>query len=72
MEIYYRIYSKFDGQNSFKAIDVNKGYQVNNLIYASLLTESELKKFIEFAKEHKGYQLQAREVHTNKTIKINY
>lgn len=72
MNTYYRIYAKFDNQSQFKAIDVNQGYQVNNLIYASLLTEAELQKFIEFAKEHKGYQLQAREVPTNKTIKINY
>jgi hypothetical protein len=46
--------------------------KVNNLIYASLLNEFELQKFIEFTKDHKGYQLQAREVPTNKTIKINY
>jgi len=72
MTTYYRIYAKFDNQNQFKAIDVNQGYQVNNLIYASLLTELELQKFIEFAKEHKGYQLEARQVTTNKTIKINY
>jgi hypothetical protein len=72
MTTYYRIYAKFDNQSQFKAIDVNEGYQVNNLIYATLLSELELQKFIEFAKEHKGYQLQAREVPTNKTIKINY
>ena len=72
MNTYYRIYAKFDKQKQFKAIDVNQGYQVNNLIYASLLTKAELQKFIEFTKEHKGYQLQAREVLTNKTIKINY
>jgi hypothetical protein len=72
MNTYYRIYAKFDNQKQFKAIDVNQGYQVNNLIYASLLNELELQKFIEFAKDHKGYQLQAREVPTNKTIKINY
>jgi hypothetical protein len=72
MNTYYRIYAKFDNQSQFKAIDVNKGYQVNNLIYATLLNEFELQKFIEFAKEHKGYQLQARKVSTNKTIKINY
>ena len=72
MNTYYRIYAKFDDQKQFKAIDVNQGYQVNNLIYASLLNEFELQKFIQFAKEHKGYQLQAREVSTNKTIKINY
>ncbi len=72
MQTYYRIYAKFDNQAQFKAIDVNQGYQVNNLIYASLLNETELQKFIEFAKGHKGYQLQAREVSTSKTIKINY
>jgi hypothetical protein len=72
MNNYYRIYAKFENQSQFKAIDVNQGCQVNNLIYASLLTELELQKFIEFAKDHKGYQLQAREVPTNKTIKINY
>jgi len=72
MTTYFRIYAKFDNQKQFKAIDVNEGYQVNNLIYASLLNEFELQKFIEFAKNHKGYQLQAREVSTSKTIKINY
>jgi hypothetical protein len=72
MQTYYRIYAKFEDQTQFKAIDVNKGFQVHNLIYASLLNEPELKKFIEFTKDHKGYQLQAREVSTSKTIKINY
>jgi len=72
MNTYYRIYAKFDNQRQFKAIDVNQGYQVNNLIYASLLNEFELQKFIEFTKDHKGYQLQAREVPSKKTIKINY
>jgi hypothetical protein len=72
MTTYYRIYAKFDNQKQFKAIDVNQGWQVNNLIYASLLNEAELQRFIEFAKEHKGYQLEARQVTTNKTIKINY
>lgn len=72
MNTYYRIYAKFDNQKQFKAIDVNQGYQVNNLIYASLLNEAELQKFIEFAKDHKGYQLEARKVNSTETIKINY
>ena len=72
MNTHYRIYAKFDKQKKFKAIDVNQGWQVNNLIYASLLNEAELQRFIEFAKDHKIYKLQAREVPTNKTIKINY
>ena len=72
MQNYYRIYAKFDDQTQFHALDVNQGYQVKNLIYASLLTFEELQKFTQFAKNHKGYKLQARQVETNEKININF
>ena len=35
------IYAKFDGCKSFKAFDINEGRQVGNLIYASLVENTE-------------------------------
>ena len=38
---WYIVYAKFDGCKSFKAFDVNEGRQVGNLIYASLVENTE-------------------------------
>ena len=35
------VYAKFDGCKGFKAFDVNEGRQVGNLIYASLVENTE-------------------------------
>ena len=48
---YHIVYAKFDGCKSFKAFDVNEGRQVGNLIYASLVentedTRSKLQKLV--------------------------
>ena len=50
------VYAKFDGCKSFKAFDVNEGRQVGNLIYASLVentedTRTKLQKLADLNKE---------------------
>jgi hypothetical protein len=35
------LYAKFDGCKTFKAFDINEGRQVGNLIYATLLENTE-------------------------------
>ena len=35
------IYAKFDGCKGFRAFDINEGRQVGNLIYASLMENTE-------------------------------
>ena len=35
------VYAKFDGCKSFKAFDVKEGRQVGNLIYASLMEDTQ-------------------------------
>lgn len=44
MQTYYRLYAKFEGQNKFKALDLNKGTQVENLIYATMIPGENLGK----------------------------
>lgn len=53
---YHIVYAKFDGCKSFKAFDVNEGRQVGNLIYASLVentedTSTKLQKLADLNKE---------------------
>lgn len=53
---YHIVYAKFDGCKSFKAFDVNEGRQVGNLIYASLVentedTKTKLQKLADLNKE---------------------
>ena len=53
---WYIVYAKFDGCKSFKAFDVNEGRQVGNLIYASLVentedTRTKLQKLADLNKE---------------------
>ena len=42
-----RIYGKFKGERAFKAMDLGRGMQVRNLLYASLVTDEEAARFIE-------------------------
>lgn len=42
----YRIYGKHGTQKQFKAMDLSRGIQVGNLIYASILSEEEKDKFM--------------------------
>lgn len=53
------IYAKFDGCKGFKAFDINEGRQVGNLIYASLLenTEETRQKLQELADLNKACNL---------------
>ena len=51
------VYAKFDGCKGFKAFDVNEGRQVGNLIYASLMentedTRQKLQKLADLNKEY--------------------
>lgn len=39
---YYRLYAKLIGQPKFKAIDIEGGTQVNNLIYATMIPQEKL------------------------------
>jgi hypothetical protein len=41
-----RIYGKHKSQRVFKAMDLQSGGQARNLIYASLLTEDQAKRFM--------------------------
>jgi hypothetical protein len=43
----YRIYGKHKDQTRFGAMDLKEGYQVGNLIYASMLTAEEKDRFME-------------------------
>lgn len=56
---WYIVYAKFDGCKSFKAFDINEGRQVGNLIYASLMenTEDTQQKLQKLADMNKGLHL---------------
>ena len=56
---YHIVYAKFDGCKGFKAFDVNEGRQVGNLIYASLVenTEDTRTKLQKLADLNKGCHL---------------
>ena len=41
---WYIVYAKFDGCKGFKAFDVNEGRLVGNLIYATLMENTEEKR----------------------------
>ena len=53
------VYAKFDGCKGFRAFDVNEGRQVGNLIYASLMenTEDTRQKLQKLADLNKEYHL---------------
>lgn len=56
---WYIVYAKFDGCKCFRAFDVNEGRQVGNLIYATLLenTEDTRTKLQDLADLNKEYNL---------------
>lgn len=53
------VYAKFDGSKGFRAFDVNEGRQVGNLIYATLVenTEDNRTKLQKLADLNKEYHL---------------
>ena len=56
---WYIVYTKFDGCKGFRAFDVNEGRQVGNLIYATLLenTDENQRKLQDLADLNKEYHL---------------
>ena len=56
---WYIVYAKFDGCKCFRAFDVNEGRQVGNLIYATLVenTEETQNKLQQLADLNKEYHL---------------
>lgn len=63
---WYIVYAKFDGCKGFRAFDLNEGRLVGNLIYASLLenteeTRGKLQKLADLNKEcHLIFQLRRK------------
>ena len=56
------IYGKFQGQRTFKAMDLTRGCRTTNLIFASLLTEVEAKRFMKSeAPRNPEWQFEVRE-----------
>lgn len=62
MEKLFRIYAKFEGQKQFKALDLSTGYQVNNLIRATILKKSELNELKDKLKENENVTFEFRPV----------
>ena len=60
--MYYRIYAKFQGQKKFEALDLSTGAQVKNLIYASMVTESEIPKVEKIIEDNKEVEFQIRKI----------
>ena len=49
---FYRLYAKFSFQNKFKALDLNAGTQVENLIYATMIPSENLGNIKEIIKSN--------------------
>ena len=60
--MYYRVYAKFQGQKKFEALDLSTGAQVKNLIYATMITESEIPKVEKIIEDNKEVQFQIRKI----------
>ena len=60
--MYYRIYAKFQGQKKFKALDLSTGAQVKNLIYATMITKSEIPKVQKIIKDNKEVEFEIRKI----------
>ena len=60
--MYYRIYAKFQGQKKFEALDLSTGVQVKNLIYATMITESEIPKLSSIFEQNKDVEFQIRKI----------
>ena len=56
---WYIVYAKFDGCKGFRVVGVNEGRQVGNLIYATLLenTDENQRKLQDLADLNKEYHL---------------
>jgi hypothetical protein len=64
------IYGKFKGQRTFKAMDLRRGVQTNNLIFASLLTEEEANNFLRHtAPLNSDWQFEVRNAGTREVKK---
>jgi hypothetical protein len=59
---HYRIYAKFEGQKKFEALDLSTGGQVKNLIYATLITESEIPKVQRIIEDNPNVEFQIRKI----------
>jgi hypothetical protein len=60
--MYYRVYAKFQGQKKFEALDLSTGAQVKNLIYATMITESEIPKLSSIFEQNKDVEFQIRKI----------
>lgn len=60
--MHYRIYAKFQGQKKFEALDLSTGAQVKNLIYATMITESEIPKVEKIIEDNKEIEFQIRKI----------
>ena len=60
--MYYRIYAKFQVQKKFEALDLSTGAQVKNLIYATMITESEIPKVEKIIEDNKEVEFQIRKI----------
>ena len=60
--MYYRIYAKFQGQKKFEALDLSTGAQVKNLIYATMITESEIHKVQKIIEDNKEVEFEIRKI----------
>jgi hypothetical protein len=64
--MYYRIYAKFDGQKTFKALDLSTGAQVNNLIRATVIRDFELEKVKDLIRLNSDTcKMQIRDINNN-------
>ena len=60
--MYYRIYAKFQDQKKFEALNLSTGTQVKNLIYATMITESEIPKVQKIIEDNKEVEFQIRKI----------
>lgn len=59
----YRIYARHNGQKTYRAMNLRKGVQVGNLIYASLITKQDGDKAIaELTAENPEWSFELRHV----------
>lgn len=58
----YRIYARAAGQSTYKAMDLAEGTQVDKLIYATLIKETELPRVMSLLEQNEEWDFQAREV----------
>jgi len=62
MQIYYRLYAKFQGQKKFLPLDLSTGLQVFNLIHATLIPYENLGKVQEIICQNKDVQFKIKKV----------